>query len=91
MIKLVRFSITAIVLATQAVSADTIEQKLINLKFEERQAEVIIQKMLKRGRLSDEEASHARREIASVKEDDVEQIRHEALEDLKNAKSIVNK
>lgn len=72
-------------------AGETLEQKLANLKLEERQAQVMIEKLQRRGRMDQDEATRARREIASVKEEDVEQIRHDALEDLKNTKSFVNK
>jgi hypothetical protein len=69
----------------------TLEQKLAMVKLEQRQAEVMIKKMHSRGRLDAEEAIHAKREIASVKEDDVKQIRVEATSMLKSSKSLATK
>lgn len=69
----------------------SIEQKLHALKLEKMQAEAMIVRMLKSGRMNNNEADHARREIASVKEDDKEIIRQEAREKLNTFKSVATK
>lgn len=89
---------SAIILALLSSSAlmafeedKSLEQKLAALKLERIQAEVIIKKMMKSGRLSDSEGSRASRTIASAKEEDVEVIRSEVIETLKSANSLATK
>lgn len=69
----------------------SIEQKLASLKFERIQAEVMIKRMVHSGRMSEAEAGHAKRVIASVKEEDIEVLRTEALETLRSSKSLATK
>ena len=69
----------------------SVEQKLHALKLEKMQVEAMIVRMLKSGRMNNNEADHARREIASVKEDDKEIIRQEAREKLNTFKSVATK
>lgn len=69
----------------------SIEQKLANLKLERMQAEVMIKTMVRSGRMDEREARHAGRAIASVKEEDVQVIREEALETLKTSKTFATK
>lgn len=69
----------------------SIEQKLAVLKFERMQAEVMAKRMVHSGRMKEEEASQVKRAIASVREEDIEVIRKEALETLTSAKSLATK
>jgi len=69
----------------------SIEQKMSALRLERMQAEMMIKTMVRSGRMSENEATHANRSIASVKEEDIEVIRAEALETLKSAKSLATK
>lgn len=69
----------------------SLDQKLSIVKFEELQAQIMIKKLKSRGRLDEEEANMAKRAIASVKEEAVEQIRVEALDNLKSSKSLATK
>lgn len=93
MLKLCGF-IIALTTSSMALALDdhhSIEQKMAALKLERMQAEVMIKTMVKSGRLNKDEAVHAGRTIASVKEKDVEVIRAEALESLKSSKSLATK
>ena len=69
----------------------TIEQKLASLKLERMQAEVMIKTMGKSGRLNKEEVVHATRSIASSKEEDIKNIRAEAMETLSSSNSLATK
>lgn len=69
----------------------TIEQKLASLKLERMQAEVMIKTMGKSGRLNKEEVVHATRSIASIKEEDIKNIRAEAMEALSPSNSLATK
>lgn len=78
--------------ALMASDADrSIEQKMAALKLERMQAEMMIKTMVSSGRMNENEATHAKRLIASVREEDIEVIRAEALETLKSAKSLATK
>lgn len=84
----------SVAFSTSVMSAESdhsIEQKLNALKLEKMQAEAMIVRMVKSGRMNNHEADHARREVASVKEDDKEIIRQEAREKLNTFKSIAVK
>ncbi len=69
----------------------TIEQKLTSLKLERLQAEVMIKKMGRSGRLNEKEVAYASRSIASIKEEDVKNIRAEVLESIDSANSLATK
>lgn len=69
----------------------SLDRKLATVKFEELQAQIMIKKLKSRGRLDEEEANMAKRAIASVKDEAIEQIRVEALDDLKSSKSVATK
>lgn len=71
--------------------SESLDQKLATVKFEELQAQIIINKLRYRGRLDEEEAKIAKRAIASVKENAVEEIRKEALDNLQSSKSLATK
>ena len=85
------FSMGANALENANQDESTIEQKLSALRLEKRQAEVMMKKMLTRGRINEEEATHIKREIASAKEEDVKNIRVQALEKLKSTNSFATK
>ena len=69
----------------------TIEQKLASLKLERIQSESIIKRMKLIGRMSDKEVAHAKRSIASVREEGVKIIRDESLENLGTVNSMAIK
>jgi uncharacterized protein YfcZ (UPF0381/DUF406 family) len=94
MFKFFIFSLSVFIFASHAMAFDndqSIEQKLAALKMEKKQAEVMLKKMVKSGRMTEEEAGHIKREIASVKEEDTKAIRVEALEKLKFTNSFATK
>ncbi|MBC7712725.1 MAG: hypothetical protein H7177_05275 [Rhizobacter sp.] len=69
----------------------TIDQKLGSLKLEKMQAEAMVATMVRRGHINDGEAARIKREIASVKEQDVEVIKAEALENFDSKNSFATK
>lgn len=69
----------------------SIEQKLLSLKLERLQAELMIKTMSRSGRMNKKEVAYATRSIASIKEKDVKNIRAEALETLGTATSLATK
>ena len=68
-----------------------IEQKLNSLKLETMEAEAMIKRMVESGRMNNQEASRARREIASAKEDDKIIIKNEASEKFISFKTFATK
>jgi polyhydroxyalkanoate synthesis regulator phasin len=68
----------------------TIDQKLSSLRLEKMQAENIVASMVKRGHLNNDDALRIKREIASVKEEDITTIKSEALENIKTNNSFAN-
>lgn len=83
------FLISSFVMASE--NEVSIEQKLNALKLEKMQAEAMIGVMVKSGRMNHQEANYARREIASVKEEDIKIIRKEAVEKLNTLNSFATK
>ena len=69
----------------------SIEQKLNSLKLETMEAEAMIKRMVESGRMNNQEASRARREIASAKEDDKIIIKNEASEKFISFKTFATK
>jgi hypothetical protein len=75
-----------------AVWADNLEvhnsnEMLSSVHLERKQVEKIVDLMVKSGRLTNEEGEKARREIASVKESDIDEIKNEAIKRLSNSKN----
>ena len=83
-------SLSLFMFSTHAEDEKTIEQEMAALKMEKAQAEAMVRKMIISGRLGQEEATHVRREIASVKEEDVKVIRAKALDKLNSAGSLTS-
>lgn len=77
--------------ADDIVEEKSIDQMLGSLKIEKMQAELLIETMAKRGKLNSDEVSRAKREIASVKEEDEKSFKAEALERLSSKKSLATK
>ncbi len=75
--------------AADATSADidkeyhSLDQMLSEVRLEKMQVEAMVETMVKSGRLSADEGDKARREIASVKEDDIEEIKSQAIVHIK--------
>lgn len=82
---------SAAVVASEESEEKTIDQMLASLKMEKIQAEIMIEAMAKRGKFNDEEVSRAKREIASVKEEDIQEIQAEAIERLSSKNSYATK
>ena len=74
-----------------AYEEKSIDQKLNSLKLEKMQAESMVATMLRKGHMNDEEATRIKREIASVKDQDSEVIKSEALDNFKSQNSFANK
>jgi hypothetical protein len=81
---------TSAVFSSELDSNLSFDQKMNSLKMEKIQAELIIEMMSKRGRLNKTESGKAKREIASVIEDDVDDLKVEANERIAATKSKIN-
>ncbi len=53
-----------------------------SLRLEKKQVETIVDTMVRSGRISADEGSRAKREIASVKDDDFEELKSETMKRL---------
>lgn len=60
------------------------EEMLTAITLEKKQVEKMVETMVKSGRLSPEEGEKARREIASIKESDIELIKNAAIKEFKH-------
>lgn len=69
----------------------SIDQMLASLKMEKIQADLLIEAMARRGKLSSDQVSHAKREVASIKEDDEQDLKALAIERLSSKNSYATK
>ena len=60
------------------------EQMLGAVRLEKRQVENMLDKMIVSGRISAEEGAKVKRELASVKDDDMENLKKQAIAEVKN-------
>lgn len=61
----------------------TMEQMMGAIRLEKKQVESMIDKMVTSGRISQKEASLAKRELASMKENDLENLKASAIAQIK--------
>jgi polyhydroxyalkanoate synthesis regulator phasin len=84
------FSFSVCVLGSdEVVEAKSLVQISDSLRFEKKQVETIVDTMVRSGRISADEGSRAKREIASVKEDDFEELKIETMKRLR-ASNVAN-
>lgn len=62
----------------------TMEQMMGSIRLEKKQIESMVDKMVGSGRITQEEGIKAKREIASLKEDDLEDLKVRAVAEVKN-------
>ncbi len=60
------------------------EQMMGAVRLEKRQVESMLDKMIISGRISAEEGAKVKRELASVKEDDLENLKMQAIAEVKS-------
>jgi polyhydroxyalkanoate synthesis regulator phasin len=58
------------------------EEMLSSIHLEKKQVEKMVEKMVKSGRISVEEGEKARREIASIKDSDIEDLKNFAVNEI---------
>ncbi len=63
-------------------------QMMESIKLEKKEVESMVNKLAESGRITYEEASNAKREIASLKDSDLENIKQQAIVDVKNQRSL---
>ena len=68
-------SLSGAVYSEETVEVKDMGQILAQITMEKKQMEIIVDKLVSSGRLSTEYANKAKREIASVKEEDVKDIK----------------
>ncbi|MDD4975060.1 MAG: hypothetical protein PHY93_11950 [Bacteriovorax sp.] len=64
------------------------EQMMGSIRLEKKQVESMLDKMVISGRISAEEGSKAKREIASMKDDDLENLKTRAIAEVKTRKLL---
>lgn len=64
------------------------EQMMGAIKLEKKQVESMVDKMVSSGRISAEDGQKAKREIASMKDEDLENLKVQAIAEVKNKKLL---
>ncbi|MDO9182239.1 MAG: hypothetical protein Q7U04_07510 [Bacteriovorax sp.] len=77
----------------KAAEADGIEYKNMEqmmgaIRLEKKQIEGMLDKMVKSGRITNEEGTKAKREIASIKDNDLEILKTRAIAEVKSKKLL---
>ena len=87
------FFIAMSLVSTQAQALEQESREVINaMKLEKMQVMVMVNRLSQSGRLSKEEAARAKREIASIQEESIEEIKSDALEKtLESSNSLARK
>lgn len=78
---------------TNALLADEVEYKNMeqmmgSIRLEKKQVESMVDKMVSSGRISPEEAKEAKRALASMKENDLENLKTQAIAQVKSSKML---
>jgi hypothetical protein len=84
-------SVTTIYASDESPEDKSIDQTLASLKMEKIQADLLIEAMARRGKLNSDQVSHAKREVASIKEEDVQDLKARAIELLSSKNSYATK
>lgn len=84
------FCVTALVSSTAIFAADqmeeykNMEQMMGAIKLEKKQVESMVDKMVASGRINPEEAAKAKRELASMNDSDLENLKNKAVAEVKD-------
>lgn len=84
-------SVTTLYASDESQEEKSIDQMLGSLKMEKIQADLLIEAMARRGKLDSDQVSHAKREVASIKEEDVQDLKALAIERLSSKNSYATK
>ncbi|MGZ3692252.1 MAG: hypothetical protein ACXVLQ_17855 [Bacteriovorax sp.] len=83
------FTTPAITCATEVETEyKNMEQMLGSIRLEKKQVESMVDKLVASGRISSEDASKAKRELASMKDEDLENLKLKAVAEVKNKKML---
>ena len=85
---LLMISFISITLAADQVESEykNMEQMMGSIRLEKKQVESILDKMVVSGRITAEEGTKAKREIASMKDNDLENLKTRAIAEVKSKK-----
>ena len=64
------------------------EQMMGSIKLEKKQVESMVEKLAQSGRISKEDATKAKREIASLSDNDLENLKNKAVAEVKSKKLL---
>lgn len=81
---LLAFAFFSFSISSMASEEKSLGQISDSLRLEKKQVETIVDTMVRSGRISADEGSRAKREIASVKEDDFEELKSETMKRLQS-------
>ena len=73
---------------TEPQEYHNMEQMLASLKLEKKQIELMVDKMAESGRITDEEAAKAKRELASFDDGDLNNLKNVAVSEIKTKRML---
>lgn len=82
LLPIILFSLLSFGVLAETVEVHNMEEMLASVNLEKKQVEKMLEKLVKSGRLTPAEGELARREIASVKDSDLDQIKNDAIKSL---------
>lgn len=87
---LMAYGFTSIAMATENPEAEikNMEQMAASIHLEKKQVESMLDKMVVSGRISAEDSVNAKREIASMKDSDLENLKTQAIAVIKSNRSV---
>lgn len=87
---LLMFSFSSLAIATDQLDVEykSMEQMMGAIRLEKKQVEGMVDKMVDSGRITAEEGSKAKREIASLKDDDLENLKTRAIAEVKSKRLL---
>ncbi|MBC7538192.1 MAG: hypothetical protein H7281_05185 [Bacteriovorax sp.] len=87
---LVMISFSSLTIADDQVETEykNMEQMMGSIRLEKKQVESMLDKMVVSGRITAEEGSKAKREIASLKDNDLENLKTRAIAEVKSKRLL---
>ena len=73
---------------SEDVEYKNMEQMLSAVRLEKKQVELMLDKMVTSGRISADDGVKVKRELASVKDEDLEQIKKQAIAEVKSKRLL---
>lgn len=74
---------SAVTVASDEMEYKNMEQMMGSIRLEKRQIESMLDRMMESGRISSDEGAQAKRALASMKENDLENLKSKAIAEVK--------